>query len=206
VLWTGQASRFSVWQNEFFSRSVGRIFYVNEPMSGGLPQARAAVGGEGTLRDVAGSPIEAEFVLTDGSLTPVGRVVAEDVGRGVLVYSVGGAVRAASRVTGLHPNDTWSGPTVTYTRVDCAGGTLTVMLQSDPNLYREPSRVVARDPSGAVRRTNVPPDGRAHAFRFPLTPVGGRCRVRFDVTPAVVPGHGDLRQLGLHFNSFRHTP
>jgi hypothetical protein len=52
----------------------------------------------------------------------------------------------------------------------------------------------------------VPPDGRAHALRLPLTPVDGRCGVRFDVTPAVVPGHGDLRRLGLHFNSFRYTP
>jgi hypothetical protein len=206
ALWTGNTSRFSIWQNEFFSRSVGRVYYVNEPMGGGLPQTKASVGADGILRDPSGTAVEAGFVLTDGSLAPVGRVVAEDVGRGVLLYRPEGPVRAASRVTGLHPNDTWSGPRVTYTRINCRGGALTVMLQSDPNLYREPSRVLARAEGGAVRRALVPPDGRAHALRLPLTAVDGRCSVRFDVTPAVVPGHGDLRRLGLHFNSFRYTP
>ena len=37
VLWTGNGSRFSVWQNEFFNRSVGPVFYAGTPMEGGLP-------------------------------------------------------------------------------------------------------------------------------------------------------------------------
>jgi hypothetical protein len=205
ALWTGNTSRFAVWQNEFFSRAVGRVYYVNEPMGGGLPQEKATVGADGVLRDASERAIRGEFVLTDGSLTPVGAVVAEDVGRGIVLYRAPGTVRAASRVTGLHPNDTWSGATVTYTRIHCAGGTLTVMLQSDPNLYREPSRVVARG-DRIVARASVPPDGRAHPLRVPLEPARGRCSVRFDISPAVVPGHGDLRRLGLHFNSFRFAP
>jgi hypothetical protein len=206
ALWTGNTSRFSIWQNEFFSRSVGRVYYVNQPMGGGLPHTKATVGRDGVLRDPSGLAVNAAFVLTDGSLAPVGRVVAEDPGRGLLLYRPEGSVRAASRVTGLHPNDTWSGPTVTYTRINCRGGTLTVMLQSDPNLYREPSLVRASAGGGVVRRASIPPDGRAHPFRVPLTAVAGRCSVRFDVSPAVVPGHGDLRRLGLHFNSFRYVP
>jgi hypothetical protein len=205
ALWTGNTSRFSIWQNEFFSRSVGRVYYINEPMGGGLPQTKATIAADGVLRDPSGSPIEAAFVLTDGSLAPIGRVIAEDAGRGVLLYRPDGPLRAASRVTGLHPNDTWSGPTVTYTRINCRGGRLTVMLQSDPNLYREPSRVLARAGS-TVRRASIPPDGRAHAFNVPLASVDGRCAVTFEITPAVVPGHGDLRRLGLHFNSFRYVP
>jgi hypothetical protein len=205
ALWTGNTSRFSIWQNEFFSQSVGRVYYVNEPMGGGLPQTKATIGDDSVLRDPSGSPIAAAFVLTDGSLAPLGRVVAEDAGRGVLLYRPEGPLRAASRVNGLHPNDTWSGPTVTYTRINCRGGTLTVMLQSDPNLYREPSRVVARA-AGEYRRASIPPDGRAHALTVPLVSVDGRCAVTFEITPAVVPGHGDLRQLGLHFNAFRYVP
>jgi len=34
-----------------------------------------------------------------------------------------GLVRIGYRVTGLYPNDTWSGKRVTYTRLRCAGGT-----------------------------------------------------------------------------------
>jgi hypothetical protein len=200
VLWTGNTSRFSVWQNEMFSRSVGPIYYVHEPMGGGLPQTAAGVGADGSIR-AGGKPIDASFALTDGSLTPAGRVIAADDGRGVYLYEVDGRLRALSRVTGLHPNDTWSGPEVTYRRLDCTGGTLTVGLRSDPNLYQEPSTVRA-----AGRTAAVPPDSDTHPFTVPLTPVNGVCSVTFAVSPAVVPGHGDLRRLGLHFERFRYQP
>jgi hypothetical protein len=128
-------------------------------------------------------------------------VIAADEQRGVFLYEVDGPLRALSRVTGLHPNDTWSGPEVTYRRLDCAGGTLTVGLRSDPNLYQEPSTVRA-----AGRTTSIPPDSDTHPFTVPLEPVNGVCSVTFSVSPAVVPGHGDLRRLGLHFETFRYHP
>jgi hypothetical protein len=200
VLWTGNTSRFAVWQNEFFSRSVGPVYHVREPMSGGLPQTRVTVGVDGLIR-ASGRPVETEFALTDGSLTPAGRVIAADVRRGIFLYEVDGPLRAVSRVTGLHPNDTWSGPIVTYRRLDCAGGTLTVGLRSDPNLYRDPSSVRV-----AGRTVSVPPDSRTHSFTVPLRPEEGVCTLTFEISPAVVPGHGDLRTLGLHFDSFRYIP
>ena len=52
--------------------------------------------------------------------------------------------------------------------------------------------------------TTVPPDSRTHAFTVPLRPEDGVCTVTFEISPAVVPGHGDLRTLGLHFDSFRY--
>ncbi len=200
VLWTGNTSRFSVWQNEFFSRSVGPVYHVREPMSGGLPQTRVTVGADGVIR-ASGRPVETQFALTDGSLTPAGRVVAADEWRGIFLYEVDNPLRALSRVTGLHANDTWSGPTVTYRRLDCTGGALTVGLRSDPNLYQDPSTVRA-----AGLTTTVPPDSRTHAFTVPLRPEDGVCTVTFEISPAVVPGHGDLRTLGLHFDTFRYSP
>ena len=200
VLWTGNTSRFAVWQNEFFSRSVGPVYHVREPMSGGLPQTRVTVGVDGLIR-ASGRPVETAFALTDGSLTPAGRVIAADVRRGIFLYDVDGPLRAVSRVTGLHPNDTWSGPIVTYRRLDCAGGTLTVGLRSDPNLYRDPSTVRA-----AGRTVRVPPDSRTHSFTVLLRPEDGACTVTFEISPAVVPGHGDLRTLGLHFDRFQYRP
>jgi hypothetical protein len=77
---------------------------------------------------------------------------------------------------------------------------LTVGLRSDPNLYTEPSAVLA-----AGRTAIVPPDSRTHPFTVPLEPVNGVCTVVFRVTPAVVPGHGDLRRVGLHFDTFRYA-
>jgi hypothetical protein len=197
VLWTGNTSRFSVWQNEFFSRSVGPVYYVNEPMGGGLPQTKLSLDPRtGVLRGA-----NPKFLLTDGSATPAGRQIAADTKRGVYLYGVDPPLRQTAIVEGLYANDTWSGPRVTYRRLACKGGVLTVGLQSDPNLYRVPSTVVL---SGTVLSTRVPPDNREHTFAVPLDPVNGVCTATFDVSPAVVPGHGDLRRLGLHFNSFRY--
>jgi dolichyl-phosphate-mannose-protein mannosyltransferase len=201
VLWTGNTSRFSVWQNEFFSRSVGPVYYVNADMGGGLPTTKLSLDRRtGVLRDPHGDTVDARFLLTDGSATPAGRQIAADDKRGVFLYEVDPPLRQMAIVEGLHPNDTWSGPTVTYRRLACAGGSLTVGLQSDPNLYREPVTVTT-----GARHLPVPPDSAQHSFTVPLRPVRGVCTAVFQV-PTVVPGHGDLRPLGLHFNTFRYRP
>jgi hypothetical protein len=199
VLWTGNTSRFAVWQNEFFSRSVGPVYYVDEPMGGGLPTTQLSLDRTtGILRAPGGDTPEAEFLLTDGSATPAGRLVAADGKRGVFLYAIDPPLRQTAIVEGLHPNDTWSGPRVTYRRLACTGGALTVGLQSDPNLYRDAVTVTS-----GTRRLAVPPDNAEHTFTVPLRPVRGLCTAEFKV-PTVVPGHGDLRPLGLHFNTFRY--
>jgi hypothetical protein len=201
VLWTGNTSRFSVWQNEFFSRSIGPVYYVSAPMGGGLPTTKLSLDRQtGILRGPDGRTVDAQFLLTDGSATPAGRVIAADGKRGVFLYEVDPPLRQTAIVEGLHPNDTWSGPTVTYRRLACTGGALTVGLQSDPNLYSEAVTVT----SGA-RQLAVPPDTTQHAFTVPLRPVRSVCTAIFHV-PTVVPGHSDLRRLGLHFNTFRYRP
>ena len=200
VLWTGNASRFSVWQNEFFNRSVGRVFDVGRPLEGGLPTTPARLDARTGVLD--GAP-DGPFVLTDGSSELVGRVLERDARRNMLLYEVDRPLRQAALVEGLHPSDTWSGPLVRYTRFDCAGGSVAVSLQSDPALYQQPSLVRA---VGTGVSTRVPPDGRAHVLVAPLEPVGGRCVARFRVTPTRVPGPKDPRRLGLHFNSFSYKP
>ena len=198
VLWTGNASRFSVWQSEFFNRSVGRQFYVDYPMEGGLPATRLRLDHEtGVLGPEAGVP----FVLTDASVELVGDVVASDPGRNVVLYAVDPPLRQAALVEGLHPADTWSGPSVTYTRFDCEGGTVAVSLQGDRTFNREPSTVRA-----GGRAFTVPADGRPHVVTVPLVSRNGRCAIRFSVSPVLVPGPQDPRPLGLHFNSFRYRP
>ncbi len=202
ALWTGNTSRFSIWQNEFFSRSIGPVYWVRTPMSGGLPTTQLTLDQRtGLLRDPEGKLVRTRFALTDGSAEVAGKVVAADARRGIYLYALDGPLRQTAIVEGLHPNDTWSGPEVTYRRLSCNGGAVTVGLQSDPNLYQEPSTVTA-----GSRSIRVPPDGRQHDFTVPLRPENGVCTVTFTVSPAVVPGHGDLRRLGLHFNTFRYRP
>jgi len=199
VLWTGNGSRFSVWQNEFFNRSVGRVFYAGTTMEGGLPATKVTLDRRtGVLH---GAP-DVPFVLTDGSAELVGDVVAKDVPRNGALYEVDRPLRQSALVEGLHPADTWSGPSVTYTRFDCAGGTVAVALQSDAALYQEPSRVQVK---GTKVSATVPPDGRPHVLVAPLKSIDGRCVARFAVTPTKVPGPNDPRPLGLHFNSFRYS-
>jgi hypothetical protein len=199
ALWTGNGSRFSIWQNEFFNRSIGAVFYAGAPMEGGLPTQKVTLDRRtGVLH---GAP-DVPFVLTDGSAELVGDVVATDGARNVVLYEVDAPLRQAALVEGLHPADTWSGPTVTYTRFDCDGGHVAVALQSDPALYQEPSRVRVL---GTKISAAVPPDGRAHVLLAPLSPVQGRCVARFAVSPTTVPGPNDPRALGLHFNSFRYS-
>jgi len=199
ALWTGNGSRFSIWQNEFFNRSIGAVFYAGAPMEGGLPTQKVTLDRRtGVLH---GAP-DVPFVLTDGSAELVGDVVATDGARNVVLYEVDPPLRQAALVEGLHPADTWSGPTVTYTRFDCDGGNVAVALQSDPALYQEPSRVRVL---GTKISAAIPPDGRAHVLLAPLSPVQGRCVARFAVSPTTFPGRNDPRALGLHFNSFRYS-
>jgi hypothetical protein len=208
VLWTGRADRFTVNQNEFFNRSVGDVYYTGAPTPGGIGETPVRVAADGTVRLAGGGTIDTPYALLDGSVTPDGDVVARDE-LGTTLWRLNGPLASLTRVTGLYPNDTWSGGKVGWTRLRCTGGRLLVGLHSDPTLFAgRLTRVVATVGGEQVARIVVPPEGTA-TLRVPLEPAGGRCRVRFTVTPTrvpaqVIPGNGDDRELGAHFDSFVH--
>ncbi len=120
---------------------------------------------------------------------------------------------SAVRIDGLYPNDTWSGPEVTYVRRRCKPGRLSVSVSSDPNLYLEPQLIVARSNGKVVGRVRVQPEGRA-VLDVPVSPLPGTtdCRVVFTVSPTAVPAevtggaNPDPRELGAHFNRFVYRP
>jgi hypothetical protein len=120
---------------------------------------------------------------------------------------------SATRVEGLYPRDTWSGPEVTYVRRHCAPGRLSVDLSSDANLFLEPQTVVARSGGRVVGQVTFPPEGRA-VLSVPVAPLPGttECRVVYTVSPTAVPaevtagGNPDPRELGAHFNRFVYRP
>ena len=96
----------------------------------------------------------------------VGTVVASDPQIGVNLYRVDGPlVVAVTRVRGLYPNDTWSGPRVTYERTHCAGGTLSVQLGSDATLFRSVQTVTAFVGLRPVARAQIAPAGCRDASR-----------------------------------------
>jgi Dolichyl-phosphate-mannose-protein mannosyltransferase len=210
AIWTGNTDKFTIWENEIFNRSVGTIFTTGTALPGDLDETPLTVDRKtGYVRTRGGVPIRARYALTDGSMALQGKVIAEDVGRGMLLYRVNGPLRQVSRVEGLWP-DTWSKRTVTYTRLGCKGGTLAVQLQSDENLFAVPNRVTASVGGANVGSVDVPPVG-TRILRVPLHAAQGNCVTRFDVARVAVPAKvasnsSDTRVLGVHFNSFRYSP
>jgi hypothetical protein len=193
---------------------VGPVYFVTDATPGGLPETRATIDpktGEVTLPD--GRPVLDEYLLADSSFEPDGEALARDKGWGVTLWKVNPPLVSASHIEGLYPNDTWSGPTVTYMRRRCEPGRLTVTLSSDANLFLEPQTVVARSNGRSVGRVRLSPEGRS-LLSVPVAPAPGaeECRVVYTVTPTAIPaevtagGNPDPRELGAHFERFVYRP
>jgi dolichyl-phosphate-mannose-protein mannosyltransferase len=213
-LWTGRTDRFTVNQNEFFNRALGPVYYVSDPTPGGLPETRVRIdprSGRVTFED--GRPVRDRYLLADSSFEPDGRPLARDRGWGITLWRVRPPLVSASLITGLYPKDTWSGPTVTYTRRRCRPGRLAVSLSSDDNLFLEPQTVVARSNGRVVGRARLRGNGPV-ALSVPVARESGTtdCRIVYTVSPTAVPaevtagGNPDPRRLGAHFNRFVYTP
>ncbi len=213
-LWTGRTDRFTVNQNEFFNRALGPVYYVTDPTPGGLPETPVRVdprSGRVTFED--GRPVRDRYLLADSSFEPDGRPLARDKGWGITLWRVRPPLVSASLITGLYPKDTWSGPTVTYTRRRCRSGRLTVSLSSDDRLFLEPQTVVARANGRVLGRARLRGNGPV-ALSVPVAARPGTtdCRIVYTVSPTAVPaevtagGNPDPRRLGAHFNRFLYTP
>jgi hypothetical protein len=192
---SGRVDAMTLWQNEFFNRSVGPVYELESPLGGGLPAtAMQADAADGAL--VAdGGRVRARYVLTDESVPLAGDVIARDRPKGIVLVRSASPLRETQLVRGLYP-DTWSGPRVTYRRYHCRGGRVAALVQSDGHLFRR-AQIVS---SGGVR-VRVPPG----AHRTITAPLRG-CEASFAVSPTKVPGKDDRRPLGLHFLSFRYEP
>ena len=203
VLWTGKTNRFTVLMNEFFNRSVGPVYTLGGPMPGGLPETAVRVDPEtGEIRRIDdGSVVEEGYVLTDGTVALDGDAVASDELLGVTVYGVGGPLVSTTTVSGID-NDFWSGPDASYRRVRCRGGALEVTLGSDPGTFKEEQTVLATDADGNALSSITFMPQETVKLRVPLRPENDVCTVHFRITPTVVPGGGDLRELGARFLAF----
>ena len=208
VIWTGVTDRFVVNQNEFFNRGVGPVYFIGGPTPGGLAETEVTVDEEsGELRTAAGGRVRAGYLLAEDRISPDGVVVARDSGTGLTLWRVAGdLVATTTQVEGLYPGDTWSGPTVTWTRERCRGGSLTVLLTSDPNLYDENQVVTAFVNGKRAGRVSVAPFG-IESLRVRLVPDDKEtCRVVFRMAKTKVPGPHDPRPLGAHFRAFEYRP
>jgi glycosyltransferase involved in cell wall biosynthesis len=188
----------TLWENEFFNRSVGPVYDLKQPSMGGLPEKPVQERADGVLL-ADGRPVRHRFVLSEEALPLAGEVIARDERRGMALRRTDGLVRIGYRVAGLYPDDTWSGKRMTYTRLRCTGGSVTAQFTSDANLFSRPQTV-----SSGGRRVSFDPAETA-SLTVPLRPRNGVCRASFTVTPTAVPGGADLRVLGAHFLGFLYT-
>src|SRR5204863_4970130 len=128
------------------------------------------------------------------SVPLAGTVVASDPPKKMVLLRVNGELRETQLVKGVYP-DTWSGPEVEYTRLHCRGGSVSVLVSSDPHLFRGPQELRAF--GRTFQRLTLTPT-EARTVSVPLLPAAeDRCTARFSVFPTAVPGNGDPRELGL---------
>ena len=205
-LWSGgdKNAQWRLWQNEFFNRSVGRVYDLGGPSPGGLPETPVRRRVDGALL-ANGRLVRVPYVLADVHIPLAGGVVARDQAAGMVLRRADGPLAIAYRIKGLYPNDTWSGKHVTYTRLRCRGGRLSVDLAGDATLFHGRQTV-----SSEGKSVSFLPSESA-TLSVPMRRLReGTCRAVFTVrataVPAVVfPGSSDARVLGAHFTAFRYT-
>ncbi|HUH14793.1 MAG TPA: hypothetical protein VML35_02800 [Gaiellaceae bacterium] len=209
ALWTARRDWLTVLQNEFFSRSVGRVYALDGVMPTGLPQTPLEADPETGRLLAGGGPVEHRYALVDENVPLAGTVVARDRVKGMAVVEADRPLRLEHLTDGIYA-DAWSEPSFTYRRFECEGGSVRVLLEKDANLLAAPQRIVARaggsrDAERTVTARDVDP-----TLEVPLRPnPGGRCEVRFVVTPTAVPaevrpGSEDTRRLGIRVLGFEY--
>jgi hypothetical protein len=196
-LYTAQEGPTTVWETEFWNRSVGPVYDTGEPTPGALPETRLTVDlRTGALRSGTAA-VHAEYGISDTTADLAGTRIGS-AGALVLVR-LPGELRLKSYVQGLYPFSTWSGRHVTYRRYRCRGGSVTVTMTSDPTLFHSPKSVSVRS-ENRVLTISVPP-ARPVSTRLPLVPRKGICRLDFTVPSRLLslPPGSAQRPFGLHF-------
>ncbi|MHB8469186.1 MAG: glycosyltransferase family 4 protein [Gaiellaceae bacterium] len=211
VIWSG-GNDLRVWENEFWNRSVKRVYDLGVPLPGGMPERPLTVQQRtGILLDRAGQPIPERYVLADSSVQLIGTRVTSDPKTDLVLYRVTPPARTTVRIEGWYP-DLWTAATASWTRQRCAGGALRLELRSDPGLFKGITQHVAI--SGTTRSQLVLlPSTETKIVTLPLHPAAGTCRVVLHVTPSRRPNDfpalhlaSDPRMLGIHVDYFEYLP
>jgi hypothetical protein len=192
----------TLWENEFYNRSIGPVYDLRQQSMGGLPETPVRERPDGVLL-ADGRPVRHEYVLSEESVPLAGSVVARDARKGMVLRRTDGTIAIAFRVSGVYA-DAWSGHRVTYTRLRCKGGKVTAAAASDARLFSRAQTI-----SSSGRSVTFAPSESAD-FTVPLHPRDGVCRAVFTVTPTAVParvrpGSTDTRVLGARFLAFLYS-
>jgi glycosyltransferase involved in cell wall biosynthesis len=213
AIWAG-GNDLAIWENEFWNRSVARVYDLTTPLPGGMPSTPVSVQqSTGIFRDAAtGREIDQRYVLAPTGVDIRGTRIAADSGKNLVLYRVVPPARTTTTITGLYPEpaNPWSNAHPVWTRYQCRGGSLAVSVFSDQNLFQDQVQTVRVTGTTPARTLKVPSTTSGLTFDFPLVPRNGVCRVAFAISPARIPSHypklhrNDPRLLGLHFAQIRY--
>jgi len=210
-LWNGGFVE-TVWENEFFNRSIKHIVHLGDHPDDVLPATVVHERHDGVVVQPDGAPLRVQYALVPSSPSVAGTTVGSDSGTGVRLVRVDGPLVILTQVTGLYPGDVWSTKHVTYLRRECTKGYVSVVLQSDPSLYSSDQTVTATSGGKAVGQIRIAPEDQPRRFLVPLTPgAGNTCTVSFTAAKLLVPakiepGSTDKRPLGARFLQFDYLP
>jgi glycosyltransferase involved in cell wall biosynthesis len=214
VLWTG-GNVLAAWENEFWNRSVDRVYELGAKLPADMPSVAVSVDRKtGILRDANGAPIRESYVLANEAVNLLGRPVARDRAKNLVLYRVTPPARTTEQVIGLYddPARPWSGAQVTWQRLDCTGGALHVEVSSDARLFRGVRQTLRVTGTTTPRTLRLRPTTDHLPLTIPLAPRDGVCRVLFRVSPTRIPANipqlklNDPRRLGLHFDRIQYAP
>ena len=204
-------NNLAVLENEFWNRSVDRVYGLGARLPGDMPEIETSVDpATGELRGVT-----ERYVLAPSTVQLVGTRIAADPAKELVLYRVTQPVRITTRVTGLYPTvpgvEAWSRGHVSWIHSQCTGGTLSVKVSSDAKLFAGTTSTVAISGTTTSRILTVSPTTVDRPITLKLTPSNGVCRVDFAISPTRVPakveaGNSDTRRLGLHFTQPVYTP
>jgi Dolichyl-phosphate-mannose-protein mannosyltransferase len=207
TLWTNQQTFVTLWDNEFFNRSVGKVYYFNYAPDG-LPATSVNVDTRNGELIASGHRVQAKYILVDPTVVIVGKPIARDPGTGMTLYRPAPPLRLRALIQGVYL-DHWSGPNVIYTAYGCHGGSLRLTLLSDRDLHPRPLKIVAKVGGKPVARFIYKPGLVPRTMTVPLTGRAGVCPVTISVptaVPLVTTGRQDTRSLGVRFLHFAYSP
>ena len=202
------------WENEFWNRSVDRVYDLGAPLPGDMPSTRrrASTRRRGVLA-IAGVRSRALRARDRRRCSSSGTRVAADPAKQLVLYRVSRPARdddAGQRPLPERRSSRGRVRTSTWTALDVHGRHAAraglerraALPEHDADGRRrrdDAGADVARSPSTTSDRT----------FTLPLTPQNGVCQVDFAISPTRRPvdyptlHRTDTRLLGLHFDTLR---
>jgi hypothetical protein len=192
----------SLWQTEFWNRSLHSVYNLSTPEPAGGPETPARIGPANGLivSTTSGKPLRATNIISSLSFGLDGRLIAARPP--FALYRTHGPLRVAQQTTGIY-GDGWMSADAAYTRfaVDEPGRIAVTLTRAAWQGQDVPGHVrIELTPLGGkplAARTWVIHSGSARVFTLP-TP-----RKRFQVTIHISPtfspsqfGQPDTRQLG----------